>query len=100
MCCISHGGKAFILGLTYGDPAPNPVPACPPSCPIVEDIKFENIRITGAVQAGSISGTSRDHFRSVSFTNVTFETVPKHGWDCQFANVTTTDVSPPISCSN
>ena len=71
-------------------------------CPIFEDIRFEDIRATGAARCGDIAGFKGDLLRGLSFKNVTFATAPKKSWKCGYVDLQTfsaVDVSPPIHCS-
>jgi hypothetical protein len=95
------GGTAFIVGLTYGGKPPDPVPACPPNCPILQDVTFENIEITGAATAGAFEGTARNPLHNIHFKNITFLTPPNRTWVCKnIANLTVESVFPPLACIN
>ena len=97
-----NGGTAIIIHLDYGHrPMPPHPPPCPPMCPYFDNIKFENIVITGAIQAGSMSGSgSRDRLHHLSFHNVSFITPPKIGWLCDFTeSYSAINVDPPLHCT-
>ena len=72
-------------------------------CPIFEDIRFEDIVVTGAVRAGDIAGFKGDLLRGLTFKNLTFRTKPKTGWSCGYVDMdsfSAVGVAPPLKCTN
>ena len=52
----ASGGTAFIITLDYGEKPRDQPPPCPAMCPVFEDVRFQDIVVQGAKQAGLIQG--------------------------------------------
>jgi hypothetical protein len=73
------------------------------NCPTFENISFVDISIAAAQRAGGIHGLPGDPLRGLVFRNVTFETLPKIGWNCGFVDIATFEaegVVPPLQCKS
>jgi hypothetical protein len=97
-----HAGYFMSIELRYHPLLPNRT--CHDwDCPRLRDVSFEDIRITGAARAGDLSGLKGDLLQGLTFSNVSFATLPPVGWSCSYVNLSSfksTGVSPPLSCSS
>ena len=95
-----HAGYFMSIELRYHPLIPNRT--CQSwNCPAFEGVRFGNISVISAGQAGDINVFKGDLLEGLVFKNVTFQETPKQSWSCGFVNLTTfvaEDVVPPLSC--
>ena len=63
------GGTAFIITLDYGEKPRDQPPPCPTMRSVFEDVRFQDIVVQGAKQAGLIQGFPRNLLKGLSFYN-------------------------------